>query len=146
MGHKINTDSWHYKLIMRYLSEPPKSLCVYPYTVIFFMALTAVIIAVLCTVAFLACYAVVTPLLVMFDVMDMSWKTNVSAVFVTIASVYIGFVLFHSYYKERIRVYKYKKYYEKYGGDAIQEAKQPNIVLAYLKAKKEKICPKIEYV
>ncbi|MBF84469.1 MAG: hypothetical protein CL489_08350 [Acidobacteria bacterium] len=146
MNHKINKDSWHYNLIMRYLTTPPKSLCVYPYTVIFFMLLSIVLVLVAITVILLVGYAVIAPTLVMLGFMDISWKTNAAAIITSLVSVYIGCIMFYLYCRDRYRIYKNKKFFSDEPPKPKPKPKQSNMIVAIIKAKKEKICPRIEYV
>lgn len=145
---KISTKSWHYRLCRKVFSNPSNSLCIY-----FWQIPTAAVVYAVATVftfslvgLVVAMYIAFLSMPILLNFMGIDWVGTlllgcVSMVIwlATLKEVYDHYyrcswdkVLWESTQKEK----RLKEDYTK---------KPPNLVFEYLKAKKDKICPTIEF-
>lgn len=119
---KISTDSWHYKLIDTIsVNFPSENLCNYFWQLIFALIVSTILITVICFVTLL----MLSPVLQFF--------IELNPVYIIIGGV-VDITLLSGTLIESIR--ERRKY----------SNKKPSICIEYIKAKKHKYCPKIEFV
>lgn len=139
MSIKINKNSWHYRFIKWGVDggRMPRGLCEYTRTLMFACTMA-------CFAGIMACVAIwfmfVTPVqfwLVQFDViqppMDDIFGLGIAAQCIWLLMACICGVL------------KYIDCNRKRPSKC-KAPKQPSIIMAYINAKKERVCPRIEFV
>jgi predicted membrane protein len=129
----IKKTSWHYKLIQWFGHTPSDSLCPYVRQILLAFALSLFLIAIASCIFIVFVW---NPLHVLAALMGIvSINANALMIGLVAWAVYaiVGIVMGGKYLR--------KKYREK---NPVVE-KEPNIVMAYIKAKKDKICPTLNF-
>ncbi len=132
---KISSTSWHYRLwhLNRFRDDCPTSLCSY------FWQVTGRIVLFfgvpLGVVAFLAY------LLYYYATTNLSGLLTVLAVIGAVVAV-AGLTGLATWWQDR----RWTASLDEFGNPPKRKRKQPNLVVAWIKAKKEKVCPRIEVV
>lgn len=131
---KISKKSWHYRFLRAQRYAVPTSLCPYFWAVVFEALKMLVIGAILIALAaIVAMILFVTPIGYMFDA---SWVTEKEMG----ASVAFWAMIIIMATVEGTR-----RFYRRLRQKRAATPKEPNIVTAYIKARKEKICPTLEF-
>lgn len=131
---KISKKSWHYRFLKAQRRAVPVSLCPYFWAVVFEALKMLVIGASLLVIAmFVAMVLFVTPIGYMFDA---SWVTEkeIGASVTFWAAIII-----------MTTVGGTRHFYRRLRQNRPVVHKESNIVTAYIKARKEKICPMLEF-
>lgn len=120
----ISVNSWHYKLIDFFGMTHPKSLCPYFWTVVWSVLLAAALL-----------FALTYPIHQFF------WGSDVllsilSSVTWVLAGAWLRWVLYELD-KLGEPIFKFER--------KPRPHKEPGVLLSYLKAKKEKMCPRINF-
>lgn len=138
---EINTSSWHYRLVMWMWDTAPKSLCVYFWAVVFGVLLSPLRLlgkgfektgkyGAIAVLVLLAGWLLVVFIAAIIDSWwNLLWIALVLlgiAVFIVLAAIVVALAI---KLKDRIR-----------GNDP-----QPSMTWAYVKAKKRRICPILEF-
>ena len=137
---KIKQSSWHYRLLEAFSRYPSRSLCGY-----FWQVVSTLLLYVPVTILFIGAlvgilgFMFLMPIFSFFGIFDIS------------SGGYIGlllwaFVLF-AYLEEKYSVIT--NLHEKWEDRSIRKEykeKDPNIFFEWLKAKKSKVCPMLEFV
>jgi membrane-bound ClpP family serine protease len=131
----IKKTSWHYKLISWFDVSPSDSLCPYVRQLLTYIVISLLLCFVAVGVAILFGWAPLHVLLALMGIIAIS--ANQLAVGVIIWAIYTlaGVILGGRYLL--------KKYRECNPYSPV--LKEPNIVMAYIKAKKEKFCPTLKF-
>lgn len=139
MSIKINKNSWHYRFVKWGVEDGrmPRGLCEYTRTLMFACAMACLAVVLVC---FGFWFMFVNPVqfwLVHFDVIQPQIAGDVG---VAIAAHCIWLVM--------ACICGVLKYIDCRGKrpSKYKAPKQPSIIMAYIKAKKEKVCPNIEFV
>ena len=125
---KINKNSWHYKMNYEFSERLPKTLCSYFWTTVIRTLLLLVFSAAILTTLII----LISPLALLFDIKHPMQEVSFSIyglMFALFLCLFIG---------AKVENYKRNKY-------LIRPYKKPNILWDYLKAKKEKVCPFLEF-
>ncbi len=127
---KISKSSWHYKLIKRYEEEPANNLCVYFWQVVLGLLIPVFIIG---AVSFIIFFIISDTLIFMSGV--------IGFILFVLFLVYVGLPLYDKYIEPF-----YNKYIKREPKPLKpKKDKKPNLTIEYLKAKKQKICPILEW-
>lgn len=167
----INTNSWHYRLIKKFDIRHPTSLCPYFWKTVWCCVMSAFIIA-FCTAAIVfvgylygaTTLAQLSGLSTSTYIMSLDWYMHPLVVLASLACtaltlLFVGFIcyLIISDLRYDINEAIYDKWLPKsfkshknYGvRDMVRHsnkcAKAPNMIKAFFKARKEKICPTLEF-
>lgn len=130
----IKKSSWHYKMIEWFGHTPSDSLCPYVRQILLALALSLFLIAIASAIFIVFVW---NPLHVLAALMGI--------VSITPNSLAIGLIAWAAYAVAGVVFggkYLRKKYRER---NPVVET-EPNIVMAYIKAKKEKFCPTLKFV
>ncbi len=135
---KISKETWHYKLNASMSSHNEtmnkRSLCTY----FWFTVLSCMKVALIILLVFTSIIMLASPYFALF--ID-SFETNLP---IPLIGLVFNYFVFGMICYELIKM-QYSQYKEKYGwGEGANHQKQ-NIALDYVKAKKQKICPTIEF-
>lgn len=136
----ISRDSWHYKLVDAFLDRPSKSLCAYFWQVLFFSFVCLVLAIFACTMVWLLVVLPLFALLWALPVHGFEYAISDSyahqsmfmyglSIAIIEAIVFAIFLIFWI-----IKKLTYKSY-----------RIMPEFVSEYVKAKKEKVCPRITF-
>lgn len=134
---KISKDSWHYEMVSFYLKEssPSDSLCIYFWQVVGLSIFTLVTFCVIAAVLFIS-----IKVLVFIPV-----ELTINGYLIIYAYWLSGFYLLQKILQELPEESTVGKTF-RYTPWKNSVDKEPNIVLEYVRAKKQKICPKIDFV
>ncbi|QYN80546.1 hypothetical protein [Kosakonia phage Kc304] len=154
---QIKRDSWHYKLNMFYSNREwniPTSLCPYFWKTAFFTLFAFIKASAVCIVAWCMGNSLTVWLLSKIGVVLSSTVVAVPSVFVglimiaTIGAVCFGIAFGAHWLTEWVKDYleerKYQK--EKERRESGIPPKEPSLMMSFIKAKKSKFCPSIEFV
>jgi hypothetical protein len=140
---EINRNSWHYRLLKFSDTVPSTSLCLYFWQVALVVPIKGLVVAVfgsllgVCLVTFLLLFAAPLATLLFFLISDLPPSSDWVLLNLLGAIIWlIPIVLFGEVAVKKILRNKETNY----------TPKEPNILLEFLKAKKEKICPLIQFV
>lgn len=131
---KINTKSWHYRLLEGMGVNIPRSLCPYFWKVVFMMFVIGIVISIFgllfYTVGNKAC--MVLGLLIGINVVLAAIIKTILGLLImaTIIAIIVGALIGWDYGKAHIKM----------------PYKEDSMVVNYIKAKKSKICPTLEFV
>lgn len=134
----ISRKSWHYKLIDLYIFDPSESLCVYFWQVILFSLISLLLVVFVCTAIWMI---IITPIFSMLWALPVhGFEYAISdeyaysglvgsgiAMFTIEAIVMVMALLYYVFKKLTSRTYHIL----------------PDFASEYVKAKKEKVCPRI---
>lgn len=131
----IKKTSWHYKLISWFDVSPSDSLCPYVRQLLTYIALSLVLCCIAVAVAIIFGWAPLHVLLALMGIIAIS--ANQLTVGLVIWAIYTvaGVILGGRYLR--------KKHRERNPYNPV--LKEPNLVMAYIKAKKEKFCPTLTF-
>ena len=135
---KVNTNSWHFRAVDFAFDSIPKSLCTYFWAVVAGCELQVVLWTVGVAILVGAIYFTVIPFVMLFGLLPYT-ATWVELSMVASFSCYltIGLILFNSYWKETLKPKLHNR---------PKRAKRESLVGAYVRAKKQRICPTLEFV
>jgi hypothetical protein len=136
---KISKQSWHYKANL--WDYPHNNLCQYFWQVALSIGVRIVGWGLLLLAGFICLFILSYPFLIGFNVAEVTFNMHMmisSIVGWLISMTLVGYYIDYRYYDNRL--VKYLKRRKK-----AKENKEPGLVGAYLKAKKEKICPVLEF-
>jgi len=131
---KINTNSWHYRFAKRMHRTPSSNLCNY-----FWQVAGPILLISIFTIAWIS---LVVSLVVAFGFWGVVFRVLIGLAFTLVAVIIfagIGLLaeeVWERWDEQRPKKPKKTKSYKE---------KQPNIFFAWLKAKKDKVCPIIEF-
>jgi hypothetical protein len=128
---EIRKNKWHYHLYTMgfenaYCGEGPTNLCSYFWRVVYGTIKVVIIAAVLLGILFGA------------GVIIFKWPFESSSLIVAVA-----LCITFSYNQVRIKNFFYAKRHREFVNDEVRE---PGLLRSYIKAKKDKVCPLIEFV
>ena len=139
---KISTQSWHYKMVNKIFNYPSKSLCIY-----FWQIPYSAIVCAVCGIVMLTVIVgmVGTVLVLLAQPVALNiWHVPVED---TLALGLLSTVVWGAVFKglnEHFSAASWNKVLFKVKTKPRKE-KKPSLLLAYLKAKKDKVCPLIEF-
>lgn len=153
MSININTKSWHFRLIRNFDSKPKSNLCGYFWQVVKYIILSVFIVSVgiilVSAFAFFSLYIIgliagstlasvgIFPASFIDVPNTFNWRYVVLSI--VIDAVIAAFI----YGKHKYDEYRYEKA-EKSNGT--EKSTKPNLLFEFVKAKKQKICPLINFV
>lgn len=129
----IKKSSWHYKMIAWFGHTPSDSLCPYVRQILLVLALSAFLAAIAVAVFIVFVW---NPLHVLAALMGI--------VSITPNALGVGLIAWAAYAVAGVIFggkYLRKKYRER---NPVQD-KEPNLIMAYIKAKKDKFCPTLDF-
>jgi len=136
----ISRDSRHYKLVDAFLDRPSKSLCVYFWQVIFFSLLVLVLAIFACTVVWMVVVCPLFALLWALPIHGFEYAISDSyahqGVFMTglsiaIIELAVGGIFFVIWFVKKM--------------SGTSQRIMPEFASEYVRAKKEKVCPRITF-
>lgn len=145
---QINTNSWHYKLVtMNGAESAPRSLCPYFWKGVWHMAFAAFAVCFagwgvgvdVATWLFAQCGVVLSSAAAIIPGLIVGWLM-LAAIFGTIFLIGYGIYKVISRRKEKKEAAEWEA---RKNGTYVPP--QPNIVIAFIKARKEKFCPTLEF-
>lgn len=142
---EISISSWHYRVVKSVYDSAHNSLCVYFWQVVSALIVRAFHIGFL---MFIACFVIgffAVP--ITWGLGELGWiepvvPGEVAAVpiaIMSIAAVAALVIFLMSCIKYLIEEYQYKRKKKK------RVAKEPNLVVEYIRAKKQKVCPTLKF-
>lgn len=140
---KINRNSWHYNLQYKFFnSGPGETLCSYFWKTIFatisigflFFTLTPLILL----IASIAVFTIAIPFFVQ------EFDSNIISIMVI--GTFIWIITITETFKELNRKYKWTSNLFNKQKTKKKKHQQSSMIVEYLKAKKDKVCPLIEFV
>lgn len=162
----ISRDSWHYKLLNKFDFRIPSSLCPYFWKVVLCVGLSIILGAISLGLVWALFYGIGHEIFFKgVSSFDLTLWQHVQCVLYSVlfdlwisVVIYSGFYIFskgvrsetHEFvYESKLfaKIRKYEDYneYLKANKKGYYKERKPGILLSYLKAKKEKVCPTLEF-
>lgn len=162
----ISRDSWHYKLLNKFDFRIPSSLCPYFWKVVLCVGLSIILGVVLIAFAFAIIHGIgYATFFKGVSFFDLTLWQHIQCVLYSllidlciVITVCSGFYILsksvrsetHEFvYESKLfaKIRKYEDYneYLKANKKGYYKERKPGILLSYLKAKKEKVCPTLEF-
>lgn len=156
----INKNSWHFKLNMWFKSgniwKIPTSLCPYFWTTVMHIFLIVIAVLFVCSLGFMfgAPLLMNTGLVVFLGITSVFWQYVVATVLGIVSTAafiaFLAFVAFSIIYGGHHLQLMYSDYKTRKGDEreaaGLPRYKEPNILIAFIKARKEKLCPHLNFV
>lgn len=141
---EISKQSWHYKLVCNFNNEPSNSLCKYFWQVVgsalIWLIMTVIGLSMAIVTTLFPIAAIIIAYFYPSDVI-MEESFILSEVFIGGALLLMVYAIVTMYWAvKRIGQFIYRKYKKKAKPD-----KEPNVAIEYIKAKKQKICPTLNF-
>lgn len=129
---KISEQSWHYRLLNFCNYTPQRSLCLYFWQVVWSVLTTTVAVCIMTILAALFLYMMAMPVLAFLGVVTPGGYICVILWVVVLAGI------FEDQIKNKYRDWQFREKKER-------KESEPNILSEWIKAKKNKVCPTIEF-
>ncbi|QMV28947.1 hypothetical protein AP1_0240 [Aeromonas phage AP1] len=141
----INKSSWHYRLLNSLFDKIPTSLCPY-----FWKTVWALVMASGLTTLFISAMASIgLSVLKVFGITSglvLVTSPLIGAVLIAIfVAIFVGVAILYDHVKSSARIKKWKRDAKKLEEKANGEYKE-SLIVSFLKAKKEKLCPSLKFV
>ena len=136
----ISTDSWHYKQLTSLRYKPPRTLCAYFWSLMLVLTLKGILIGLLLVGAVLAGF-----LLFYIPGWALVTMTFSEGLYMSGASWVVAFFVARKYWLDHTdagKAYRAKKAGAK---EQAMPEQEPNILVEYLRAVKNKVCPIVTY-
>lgn len=141
----INKSSWHYRLLNALFNKIPTSLCPYfwktVWALVMVSGLTTLFISAIASVglATLKAFGITSGLVLVTSPL-------IGAVLIAImVAIMVGVAILYDHVKSSVRQKKWQRDAKKREEIANREYKE-SLIVSFLKAKKEKICPSLKFV
>jgi len=137
---KVSKNYWHYWLVDNVFTYPSRNLCTYFWQVPAAVCVITVTVALCTAIALLGVYVLSTP--IWANVIQTDWQL---ICIMGCASAYIWYDLVFSNINKRYKDSTWNIIVFKKRSTSTPVDKKPSLVWEYLKAKKDKVCPIIEW-
>ncbi len=138
---KISKDSWHYRLFCRANVMPSSSLCIYFWQAVFLLTQN-----ILLAIAGLFIVSIgLSPLALLFDVDVPANVVSTSILFWIAILICVAVVVVPETVRKSLMLIGRAKNKVRVYAMPDEKPKEPSLVTEWLKAKKDKVCPVIEF-
>ncbi|ADQ53197.1 conserved hypothetical protein [Aeromonas phage 65] len=136
----IKTSSWHYRFINSFFDTVPRSLCPYFWKVVWGLMLVTGMVLLLLGASFSIGVSILEFFAVNIGLVAMISAPFVGVFAIAIAIIVLVFIAI-SWGEVKIKLRSISK-----KSSRSNEKKTPSLVVSYIKARKEKICPTLKFV